>query len=64
MVADMLRRFVVSLVLTLPIILFSPIGEALGFRAAPPFGLDMAWFGLILATPVVWWGGWPFISAA
>ncbi|QLG12674.1 copper-translocating P-type ATPase (plasmid) [Deinococcus sp. D7000] len=64
MVADMLRRFVGSLILTLPIVLFSPIGEALGFRAAPPFGLDMAWFGLILATPVVWWGGWPFISAA
>ncbi|GGM21629.1 heavy metal translocating P-type ATPase [Deinococcus aerophilus] len=64
MVADMLRRFIVSLILTLPIVLFSPIGEALGFRYAPPFGLDMAWFGLILATPVVWWGGWPFISAA
>ncbi len=64
MVADMLRRFVISLILTLPIVLFSPIGAVLGFQAAPPFGLDMAWFGLILATPVVWWGGWPFISAA
>lgn len=64
MVNDMLHRFVVSLVLTLPIVLFSPIGESLGFRLAPPFGLSMAWFGLILSTPVVWWGGWPFISAA
>ncbi|GBF04668.1 heavy metal translocating P-type ATPase [Deinococcus aerius] len=64
MVNDMLRRFVVSLLLTLPIVLFSPIGASLGFRLAPPFGLGMAWFGLILATPVVWWGGWPFISAA
>lgn len=64
MVNDMLRRFVVSLLLTLPIVLFSPIGEVLGFPAAPPFGLSMAWFGLILSTPVVWWGGWPFISAA
>ncbi|GAA5438125.1 heavy metal translocating P-type ATPase (plasmid) [Deinococcus aquaticus] len=64
MVRDMLRRFVVSLVLTLPIVLYSPIGEAIGFRAAPPFGLGMNVFGLILATPVVWWGGWPFISAA
>ncbi|MDL2342875.1 copper-translocating P-type ATPase [Deinococcus sp. MIMF12] len=60
----MLRRFVVSLLLTLPIVLYSPIGELLGFTAAPPFGLSMAWFGLILSTPVVWWGGWPFISAA
>ncbi|NUR71050.1 MAG: copper-translocating P-type ATPase [Hamadaea sp.] len=64
MVADMFRRFLVSAVLTIPIVLFSPIGETIGFTAHPPFGLSMAWFGLILATPVVWWGGWPFISAA
>lgn len=61
---DMLRRFLVSLLLTLPIVLFSPIGESLGFGFPIPYGLSMAWFGLILATPVVWWGGWPFISAA
>ena len=30
----------------------------------PPFGLSMGLFGFLLATPVVWWGGWPFISAA
>ncbi|MCP2327124.1 Cu2+-exporting ATPase [Hamadaea flava] len=64
MVADMFRRFLISAVLTIPIILYSPIGETFGFTAHPPFGLSMAWFGLILATPVVWWGGWPFISAA
>ncbi|MEV0270009.1 copper-translocating P-type ATPase [Hamadaea sp. NPDC050747] len=64
MVADMFRRFLVSAVLTIPIVLYSPIGETFGFTAHPPFGLSMAWFGLILATPVVWWGGWPFISAA
>jgi Cu2+-exporting ATPase len=58
MVADMLRRFVVSAVLTVPIVLFSPIGERLGI-AVPP-----AWVSLVLTTPVVWWGGWPFISAA
>ncbi|ULH17819.1 copper-translocating P-type ATPase (plasmid) [Deinococcus sp. KNUC1210] len=64
MANDMLRRFVVSLLLTLPIILFSPIGAGLGFHVPVPFGLSMAWFGLILSTPVVWWGGWPFLSAA
>ncbi len=63
-VADMRRRFVVSVVLTIPIVFFSPIGESLGFKPSPPFGLSMAWFGLILATPVVSWGGWPFISSA
>ncbi len=64
MVGDMLRRFAISLVLTLPVVLYSPIGETFGFTATPPFGLSMAWFGLLLSTPVVWWGGWPFISAA
>ncbi|GHF63338.1 copper-translocating P-type ATPase [Deinococcus metalli] len=64
MVNDMLRRFVISAIVTVPLILYSPIGASVGFTAMPPFGLSMAWFGLLLATPVVWWGGWPFISAA
>jgi Cu2+-exporting ATPase len=64
MVTDMLRRFTVSLLLTIPAVLYSPIGEAIGFTAMPPFGLGMNVFGLLLTTPVVWWGGWPFISAA
>ena len=61
---DMLRRFVISLIITIPIVLFSPIGHGLGFKLNPPFGLSMEWFGLILSTVVVWWGGWPFISSA
>ncbi len=64
MVSDMLRRFFVSLLLTLPLILYSSIGASLGFIAMPPFGLSMALFGLILATPVVFWGGWIFLSSA
>lgn len=64
MAQGMLRRFALSLLLTLPIILYSPIRQRLGFIYMPPFGLSLAWFGLILSTPVVWWGGWPFISAA
>ena len=64
MVNDMLRRFVVSLLLTLPIVIFSPIGEALGLPGVPPFGLSMGLWGFLPATLVVWWGGWPFIRAA
>ncbi|QIN84815.1 heavy metal translocating P-type ATPase [Rubrobacter tropicus] len=64
MVRDMLRRAVVSALLTIPIVLYSPVGESLGFTAEPPFGLSMELFGLILATPVVFWGGWVFISSA
>ena len=61
---DMLRRFVASLIITLPIVIFSPIGGALGLPSMPPFGIGMGWWGLVLATPVVAWGGYPFISSA
>jgi Cu2+-exporting ATPase len=64
MVADMFRRFIVSILLSLPLVIFSPMGAALGLPDAPLFGLSMGLFGFLLTTPVVWWGGWPFISAA
>jgi Cu2+-exporting ATPase len=63
MVGDLLRRFIGSLVLSLP--LFIPhLGSLMGFHLSPPFGLSAGVFGFVLATPIVWWGGWPFISAA
>ncbi|WP_020524850.1 heavy metal translocating P-type ATPase [Catelliglobosispora koreensis] len=64
MVNAMLRKFVISAILTLPIVIFSPIGGAIGLPSEPPFGIPMSWFGLVLATPVVLWGGWPFLSSA
>jgi len=64
MVRDLLQRFIVSIILSIPIVLFSPIGMILGLSGMPPFGIPVNIFGFLLATPVVWWGGWPFISAA
>lgn len=64
MVADLWRRFIVSLILTLPLLAFSPMGAMIGLPEHPPPDLTMGLFGFLLATPVVWWGGWPFISAA
>lgn len=64
MVRDLLRRFIFSLILSIPIVLFSPIVRSLGLPGMPPFGLSMGLFGFLFATPVVWWCGWPFISAA
>ena len=61
---DMLRRFIISALFTLPVVIFSPIGAIFGFPAMPPFGISMALWGFVLGTPVVLWGGWPFISAA
>jgi P-type Cu2+ transporter len=65
MVADMLRRFIGSAILTVPIVLYSPLGTSLfGRELAPPFGVSSGVVGLILTSIVVWVGGWPFISSA
>src|SRR6266705_497958 len=63
MEADMRNRFFVSLVLTIPIVLYSPLGVNLFKLHLPtPFGISPNWVLLVLATPVVWWGGWIFHS--
>ena len=57
---DMTRRFWVSLALTVPVLALA-MGEmfAPGLLAAlGPTG--WLWSQLVLATPVVLWGGWPF----
>ena len=61
MEADMRKRFFVSLVLTIPVVLYSPLGVNLFKLHLPtPFGISSNWVLLVLATPVVWWGGWIF----
>ena len=65
MVQDMLRRFIGSAILTVPILLYSPVGTSLfGRELAPPFGVSPDALGFILTSIVVWWGGWPFVSSA
>jgi len=65
MVQDMLRRFIGSAILTVPIILYSPLGTWLFGRAlAPPLGLSPGLLSFVLTSIVVWWGGWPFVSSA
>ncbi len=54
---SMRKRFWVSVVLALPILLLSMFGEALGLRLESGV---RNWIELILATPVVLWCGWPF----
>ncbi|MFL6202232.1 MAG: heavy metal-binding domain-containing protein, partial [Thermoanaerobaculia bacterium] len=58
---DMTRRFWVSMVLSLPLLLIA-MAPHLGWnpfeRIASP--RTIGWIELILATPVVLWGGWPF----
>src|SRR5262245_59499680 len=58
---DMSRRFRVSAVLTVPILLLAMgeyvPGHLIETLAPPAVG---SWVQLVLATPVVLWGGWPF----
>jgi Cu2+-exporting ATPase len=65
MVRDMRNRFLVAALLSIPILLWSPIGRnVLGFRAASPFGLrDDVWL-LLLSLPVIFYSGWIFFDGA
>jgi Cu+-exporting ATPase len=58
---DMGRRFGVSLALTIPLFI-AAMGEHVPGRPlerlASPHALG--WLELVLATPIVLWGGWPF----
>jgi len=59
--ADMTRRFWVSLALTVPVFAIAMAemlpGSPLSAGVAPA---TLTWIQLALATPVVLWGGWPF----
>jgi Cu2+-exporting ATPase len=64
MARDMRNRFLVSLVFTVPIFVTSHLAELFGLMVPPPFGLSVALFGFLLATPVVLYGAWPFFVGA
>jgi Cu+-exporting ATPase len=57
--ADMSRRFWISLVLTLPVVALEMGGHFTGLHML--VGQSWSnWLQFLLATPVVLWGGWPF----
>ena len=61
MEADMRRRFFVSLALTIPIVLYSQMGEMIfGISISSPIPVN--WLLFILTTPVVFWTGSIFIT--
>ncbi len=59
--ADMTKRLWIGLVLAVPVFLLEMTKHFLpAFHHE--FAPDMtAWIELVLATPVVWWAGWPFL---
>ena len=65
MVRDMRNRFLVALILSIPITLWSPIGrKVLGFEVPAPFGLRDDVFALILSLPVIFYSAWIFFDGA
>jgi P-type Cu+ transporter len=57
---DMSRRFWVSAALSVPLVALAMAGEVFGIDLLP---MHMSvWVQLVLATPVVLWGGWPFFE--
>jgi Cu2+-exporting ATPase len=65
MARDMRNRFLLAAVLSVPILLWSPIGrDVLGFEVPAPFGLRDDVFSLLLSLPVVGYSGWIFFDGA
>jgi len=57
---DIRNKFFVALILTLPIIAYSPLGtNILGFRLSEP--IPASWIMFLLATPVYFYSGWIFL---
>ena len=57
---DMSRRFWVSAVISVPLVILAMggfVGLSFEWLASPRV---LSWIELVLATPVVLWGGWPF----
>jgi len=56
---DMTRRFWIGLLLTAPVFIMEMGGHLIGL-AHVVLPQTSNWLQLSLATPVVWWAGWPF----
>lgn len=56
---DMRRRFWVALILTLPVFVIEMSGHGHAGMVSPRMS---TWIQMVLATPVVLWGGWPFFQ--
>ena len=61
--ADMRRRFWISLVLAMPVLILEMGGHLVDLHMLLTPQMSN-WLQLVLATPVVLWGGWPFFERA
>jgi Cu2+-exporting ATPase len=65
MVRDMRRRFIVALVLAIPVFIYSPLfTQVFKIQAPLPLGVSNDVISFILTTPAVIYGGWVFYIGA
>jgi Cu2+-exporting ATPase len=63
MVRDMRNRFWISLVFSVPIFLYSPMGMSF-ISLKPPFGMELNLFLFFLASAAIIYPAWPFVVGA
>jgi len=61
---SMTRRFLVSALLALPVFALTMADMVGGGALTMSHGVLLNWLGLGLATPIVFWAGWPFFERA
>jgi Cu+-exporting ATPase len=61
---DMTRRLRIAAVLTAPVFIVTMAGMFGGTGLLMAYGSIVNWMGLVLATPTVFWAGWPFFERA
>lgn len=60
MIDDFRRRFWVSLVLSIPVVILSPmVQHILGFSLEVPYSMHIAF---VLSSVIYFYGGWPFLT--
>ncbi|MFQ5401310.1 MAG: heavy metal translocating P-type ATPase [Anaerolineae bacterium] len=65
MARDMRRRFFISLILTIPVFLYSPLfTRFFNIHLPLPFGMSEELLGFVLTTPIVLYGARPFFTGA
>src|SRR5712692_9688474 len=60
---DIRQKFFFALILSVPIILYSPLGKLI-FGFQPPAPISIPWLLFLLTTPVFFYSGWIFLYSS
>jgi len=60
---DIRNKFFFALIVSVPIILYSPLGKFI-FGIQPPSPIPVPWFLFLLTTPVYFYSGWIFLYSS